>query len=336
MSQLVDNFGRKITYLRVSITDRCNYRCIYCQPEEQFKFISHQEILRYEEIVEIIEVAVKLGVTKIRITGGEPLARKGVIGFINKLREIKELEDISLTTNGFFLSKYAEALKDAGLNRVNISLDSLREEKYKRITRGGSLEKVLKGIDSAVKAGLLPIKINTVLMRGINHDEVEDFVKLAMQRPLNIRFIEFMPSQEKIKTDFRDNFISVLEIKEDLAKKYLLRSININSGNGPAKYYQIIGGQGNIGFITALSQHFCQNCNRIRLTSEGKLRPCLFSNQEVDLKQAIRKANTDDKIIRSKIIRDKIRAAVYLKPAGHTLNKQFFNRDFFRMSKIGG
>jgi len=179
MSQLVDNFGRKITYLRVSITDRCNYRCIYCQPEEQFKFISHEEILRYEEIVEIIEEAVNLGVTKVRITGGEPLARKGVVGFIKKLRKIKKLEDISLTTNGFFLSEYAEKLKDAGLNRVNISLDSLQEEKYKKITRGGSLEKVLKGIDFALKENLLPIKINTVLIKGFNDNEVDDFVKLT-------------------------------------------------------------------------------------------------------------------------------------------------------------
>ena len=336
MSQLVDNFGRKITYLRVSITDRCNYRCIYCQPEEQFKFISHEEILRYEEIVEIIEEAVNLGVTKVRITGGEPLARKGVIDFIKKLGEIKKLEDISLTTNGFFLSEYAEKLKDAGLNRVNISLDSLQEEKYKKITRGGSLEKVLKGIDSTLKAGLLPIKINTVLIRGVNHDEVEDFVRLALESPLNIRFIEFMPSGEDLKDNYRDKFVSVLEIKKGLAEKYSFKPIDINSGNGPAKYYQIKGGQGTIGFITALSQHFCQTCNRIRLTSEGKLRPCLFSNKEIDIKQAIRKANADDKIIRSKIIRNNIEKAINIKPKGHRLNKKLSDSSSFKMSKIGG
>jgi len=336
MYKLIDNLGREISYLRVSITDRCNYRCIYCQPEKQFEFIPHEEILRYEEIVEIIEEAVNLGVTKVRITGGEPLARKGVVDFIKKLREIKKLEDISLTTNGFFLSEYAEKLKDAGLNRVNISLDSLQEEKYKKITRGGSLEKVLKGIDSALKAGLLPIKINTVLIKGINDDEVEDFVRLTLRRPLNIRFIEFMPSGEELKDNYWDKFISVLEIKESLAEKYSFRPIDINSGNGPAKYYQIKGGQGTIGFITALSQHFCETCNRIRLTSEGKLRPCLFSNKEVDIKQAIRNAKTDDKIIRSKIIRNNIREAINIKPEGHKLNKKFSNRDFFKMSKIGG
>lgn len=336
MNKLIDNLGREIFYLRVSITDRCNYRCIYCKPEEQFEFIPHEEILRYEEIVEIIEEAVNLGVTKVRITGGEPFARKGVVNFIKKLREIKKLEDISLTTNGFFLSEYAEKLKDAGLNRVNISLDSLQEEKYKRITRGGSLEKALKGIDSALKAGLLPIKINTVLIRGINDDEVEDFVRLTLGRPLNIRFIELMPSGEELKDNYRDKFISVLEIKESLAEKYSFRPIDINSGNGPAKYYQIKGGQGTIGFITALSQHFCKTCNRIRLTSEGKLRPCLFSNKEVDIKQAIRNAKTDDKIIRSKIIRNNIGEAISIKPEGHRLNEKFSNGDSFKMSKIGG
>jgi len=339
VSQLVDNFGRKITYLRVSITDRCNYRCIYCQPEEPFEFIPHEEILRYEEIVEIIEETVKLGINKVRITGGEPLARKGVVGFIKKLREIKKLEDISLTTNGFFLSEYAEKLKEAGLNRVNISLDSLQEEKYKKITRRGSLEKVLKGIDSALKAGLLPIKINTVLIRGINDDEVEDFIRLALERPLNIRFIEFMPSGEELKDNYRDKFISVLEIKENLAEKYSFRPIDINSGNGPAKYFQIKGGQGTIGFITALSQHFCETCNRIRLTSEGKLRPCLFSNKEIDIRGAIRKLAKDKKnerLLRKKVIIKKLKEVVKLKPEGHKLNIKNQDNLPFQMSRIGG
>ena len=336
MNKLIDNFGREISYLRVSITDRCNYRCIYCQSEKEFEFIPHQEILRFEEIVEIVQEGVNLGVTKVRITGGEPLVREGIVDFIRHLRKINKLEDISLTTNGFFLPEYAEKLKDAGLNRVNISLDSLQEEKYKKITRGGSLEKALKGIDSALKAGLLPIKINTVLIRGINDDEVEDFVRLALERPLNIRFIEFMPSGEEVINEFEDKFISVQEIKEKLIKKYLLNPIKISTANGPAKYYQIKGGQGTIGFITALSQHFCKTCNRIRLTSEGKLRPCLFSNKEIDIKKAIRNAKTDDKIIRSKIIRNNIGEAVSIKPEDHKLNEKFSNRDSFKMSKIGG
>jgi len=338
MNKLIDNFGREISYLRVSITDRCNYRCIYCQSEKEFEFIPHQEILRFEEIVEIVQEAVNLGITKVRITGGEPLVRKGVVDFIKKLREIKKLEDISLTTNGFFLSEYAEKLKDAGLNRVNISLDSLQEEKYKKITRGGSLEKALKGIDSALKAGLLPIKINTVLIRGINDDEVEDFVRLALERPLNIRFIEFMPSGEEVINEFENKFISVQEIKEKLIKKYLLNPIKISTANGPAKYYQIKGGQGTIGFITALSQHFCKTCNRIRLTSEGKLRPCLFSNKEIDIKKAIRKLarDKDQRFLRKEIIRDKLKEAVKIKPEGHKLNIKNQENLSFHMSRIGG
>jgi len=300
MNKLIDNFGREISYLRVSITDRCNYRCIYCQSEKEFEFIPHQEILRFEEIVEIVQEAVNLGITKVRITGGEPLVRKGVVDFIKKLREIKKLEDISLTTNGFFLSEYAEKLKDAGLNRVNISLDSLQEEKYKKITRGGSLKKALKGINSAFKARLLPIKINTVVMKGINDDEVDDFVNLTLRRPLNIRFIEFMPSGEEVINEFENKFISVQEIKEKLIKKYLLNPIKISTANGPAKYFQIEGGKGTVGFITALSQHFCKTCNRIRLTSEGKLRPCLFSNKEIDIKKAIRELVRDKRRISQK------------------------------------
>ncbi len=338
MNKLIDNFGREISYLRVSITDRCNYRCIYCQSEKEFEFIPHQEILRFEEIVEIVQEAVNLGVTKVRITGGEPLVREGIVDFIRHLRKINKLEDISLTTNGFFLPEYAEKLKDAGLNRVNISLDSLQEEKYKKITRGGSLEKALKGIDSALKAGLLPIKINTVLIRGINDDEVEDFVRLTLERPLNIRFIEFMPSGEEEINEFEDKFISVQEIKEKLIKKYLLNPIKISTANGPAKYYQIKGGQGTIGFITALSQHFCKTCNRIRLTSEGKLRPCLFSNKEIDIKKAIRKLARDknEGFLRKKIIRDKLKEVVKLKPEGHKLNIKNQENLSFHMSRIGG
>ena len=338
MNQLIDSFGRKIIYLRVSITDRCNYECIYCRPEGQFEFIPHEEILRYEEIVEIIQEAVNLGITKVRITGGEPLVRKGIIDFIKKLKKIKGLKDISLTTNGYFLTEYAEKLKNAGLNRVNISLDSLQKDKYSQITRGGDLEKALKGIDSAILAGLLPIKINTVLIRGINDEEVENFVKLALERPLCIRFIELMPSLEEIIDNYTDKFISGLEIKENLAKKYSFNPIKTDSDNGPAKYYQIEGGKGTIGFITALSQHFCQTCNRIRLTSEGKIRPCLFSNREIDLKKALREMGNsgEDQILRRKVIRDKIEMAVKLKPKGHKIKEGISNNLSFKMSRVGG
>jgi cyclic pyranopterin phosphate synthase len=337
MSQLIDSLGREITYFRVSITDRCNYRCIYCKPEKNFKFIPHQEILRYEEIVDIIQEAVNLGITKVRITGGEPLVRKGIVDFIKQLKKINKLKDISLTTNGFFLSDYAEELKGAGLNRVNISLDSLQENKYQMISQGGSLKKTLEGIDAALKAGLWPVKINIVLIKGINDDEVEDFVEFAIHKsPLHIRFIELMPSEEKIIDNYRDKLISVLEVKENLTKKYSLDPVKLNLSNGPAVYYQIGGSKSTIGFIPALSQHFCQNCNRIRLTSEGKLRPCLFSNKEINIKRAIRNKDNDPKIIRSKIIRNNLEEAISIKPKGHNLNGQFLNGPSFRMSRIGG
>ena len=339
MNRLIDNFGREISYLRVSITDRCNCRCIYCQSEKPFEFIPHQEILRYEEIVEIIKEAVNLRITKVRITGGEPLVREGIVDFIRQLRKLDKLEDISLTTNGFFLAEYAKKLKAAGLNRVNISLDSLQEVKYKKITRGGDLKRALKGIDSALKADLLPIKINTVLIKGINDNEVSDFVKLTLKRPLNIRFIELMPFGKEAIDKFKNEFISVYEIREKLIKEYSLNPIEINNGNGPAIYFQVKGGEGTVGFITALSQHFCQSCNRIRLTSDGKLRPCLFSNKEVDIKKAIRKTDKDKynaTTLRKKIIRNKLIEAIKLKPAGHKLDVKNQNNLPFQMSRIGG
>ena len=338
MNSLVDSFSRKITYLRVSITDRCNYRCTYCKPERHFRFISHKEILRYEEILEIIEEAVKLGITKVRITGGEPLVRKGIIGFVKRLRKIKGLEDISLTTNGYYLSEYAEKLKDAGLDRVNISLDSLQKTKYKQITGGKCLDKVLQGIESALSVGLLPIKINVVLMKGINDNEIEDFINLAFEKPLNIRFIELMPSNNEITYNYKDRFISVLKIKDKLSKKYSFNSFSTILSNGPAKYYRITGGKGTIGFITALSQHFCQSCNRIRLTSEGKIRPCLFSNQEIDLKKEIRRVSNEEnsRIKKKEVIRDKIIAAVRLKPKMHKIGEEVTDYLSFNMSRIGG
>ena len=339
MNQLIDNFNREITYLRISVTDRCNYRCIYCCPEKPFEFIPHPDILRYEEMVEIIEEAVELGISKVRITGGEPLVRKGIIDFISQLNHIKNLKDISLTTNGFFLKENASKLKSAGLNRVNISLDSLQEEKYKSITRGGSLKKVLSGMHAAIEEGLLPVKVNTVVLRGVNDDEIDDFVQLTLKYPLNIRFIEFMPTTDLLNKEYQKGFISVMKIRDNLIKKYLLKPVNVIQNNGPASYYQIDGSKGTIGFITALSQHFCGSCNRIRLTSDGKIRPCLFSNTEIDLKNELRKLekttnNTPD--LRKKIIREKVIEAIRLKPAGHQLNNRDKKDISFEMSKIGG
>jgi len=339
MNQLIDSFNRKISYLRVSVTDRCNYRCIYCCPEKPFNFIPHQDVLRYEEIIEIIKESVKLGISKVRITGGEPLVRKGIIDFVSQLNHIKNLNDISLTTNGFFLAEYASQLKAAGLNRVNISLDSLHEEKYKRITRGGSLKKVLTGIHAAIGEGLLPVKVNTVVLRGVNDNEIDDFIQLAVKYPLNIRFIEFMPTTDKLLQEYKQSFIPILKIRDSLINKYSLKALKVSNSNGPAKYYSMEGAKGTVGFITALSQHFCESCNRIRLTADGKIRPCLFSNKEINLKDAMRsldrlEKNSSDR--RKQMISDKIVEAVNLKPAKHKLNIKIDKNDSFQMSRIGG
>ncbi|GAB4113030.1 MAG: GTP 3',8-cyclase MoaA [Candidatus Caldatribacteriota bacterium] len=334
---LIDTWGRKITYLRVSVTDRCNYRCIYCLPEKEFQFIPHQEILRYEEILTIIQEATQLGLTRIRITGGEPLVRKGLDSFIYKLREIKELEDLSMTTNGFFLAEYAQTLKKAGLKRVNLSLDSLKPERYKMITRGGNLNQVLKGLEVALKVGLSPLKINMVLMKGVNDDEIDDFIKFALSESLILRFIELMPSNEGISGEVNGKFFPLQEVKEDIIKKYSLKLVESFYGNGPADYYQSPGEKSTIGFITALSQHFCKSCNRIRLTSEGKIRPCLFSNQEVDLKKIIRELSPiEDKENLRKIIRNQLIKAVKIKPEGHKIKEKFSEQQDFIMSRVGG
>ena len=249
------------------------------------------------------------------------------------------MKDISLTTNGFFLDEYAAKLKAAGLNRVNVSLDSLQEEKYRKITRGGNLKKVLAGINSAIEAELLPLKINTVLIKGVNDDEIDDFVNLTIKNPMNVRFIEFMPSADNLITEYENGFIPMLGIRDHLIKKYSLKPLKICTSNGPAKYYHIKGAKGTVGFITALSQHFCESCNRIRLTSDGKIRPCLFSNKEIDLKSEIRnvkKIFADRPDLRKKMIREKIIEAVKLKPENHKLSAKSKKNSSFQMSRIGG
>ncbi len=334
---LVDRWGRQITYLRVSVTDRCNYRCIYCMPEKKLQFIPHQEILRYEEMLAIIEEATQLGLTRVRLTGGEPLVRKGIDDFISRLGRIKELEDLSLTTNGYFLEEFAQKLKEGGLKRVNLSLDSLQPEKYKIITRGGNLNKVLKGLEIALQVGLSPLKLNMVLMKGINDDEVDNFVRFALTTPLHLRFIELMPSNERIGDECKGRFFPLQEIKENIIQRYALQPLRSTAGNGPAEYYQHPDMEGSIGFITALSQHFCQSCNRIRLTSEGKIRPCLFSNQEVDLKKLIREFSpAEDKEGFKKIIRSQLIKAIKVKPKGHRITEKILKNPDFMMSRVGG
>lgn len=336
MEKLVDSYGRKIIYFRISLTDRCNFRCIYCSPSDKnFCFIKHQDILRFEEILEIIQIAVKMGITRIRLTGGEPLVRKGVIDFIRKLKAIEGLEDISMTTNGYYLSDMAQDLKKAGLKRVNISIDSLERDKFKLITGFDGLEKVLQAIDVSLELGLEPVKINVVLLKGINEDEVEKFIQLTFFKSLYVRFIELMPTNQELTSISEEHFVSASDIKGKMMRKFPdLKLVSTEKGSGPAVYYQLPGAKGIVGFITAISQHFCNRCNRIRLTAEGKIRPCLFGGQEIGVRDRLRSILWKNREEREKVIQRCLVEAMQIKPLHHHIG--YKNLTGFDMSKVGG
>ncbi len=314
MRKIKDNFQRTIDYLRISVTDRCNLRCIYCMPPEGVRLIEHKEILSYEEIIRILRIASGIGVKKVRITGGEPLARKNITYLVASIKNIKCIEDLSLTTNGVLLERYAEELANAGLDRVNISLDSFRPYKYREITRGGDIDVVLKGIASAEMAGLRPIKINVVPIRGFNDDEIEEFAKITLNAPYQVRFIEFMPFGVK-GVEWPEKYISTDEIKSIVEGIGPLTPVKIRK-SGPARYFRFNNAPGIIGFISPISHHFCEECNRLRLTADGKLRPCLFSETEIDLKPSLRGGASDDEIERL------IKLSIEVKPEGHNISTQ--------------
>lgn len=337
MGILRDNFQRTIDYMRISITDRCNLRCIYCMPPEGLAHMKHNDILSYEEIFRILRIAVHTGVRKVRITGGEPLIRKNVSYLIRLIINMGDIQDLSLTTNGILLQSYAQELADAGLKRVNISLDSLRADRFRDITRGGDLDKVLKGIESAERAGLVPIKINMVPIRGFNDNEIEEFAKITLKKPYQVRFIEFMPfgKENMWKPGY---FIPAEEIKSIVEGIGELSPVKLRR-SGPARYFQFDGAAGVVGFISPLSNHFCETCNRLRLTADGKLRPCLFSETEIDIKTALRSNAPDDEIERL------IKLSIQVKPVGHNvsiqnteLSKLLYNKGNYKrsMSGIGG
>ena len=326
--ELKDKFERVIDYLRISITDRCNLRCIYCMPKDGVKPFEHRDILTYEEIIRVAGIAATLGVRKIRITGGEPLTRKNISFLIASLRALNGIEDISLTTNGILLAKYARELADAGLTRVNISLDTLRPDRYREITRGGDIGPVLKGIDAAEEAGLLPLKINMVPIRHLNDDEIADFARMTLKTPRHVRFIEFMPiGSRDLWSDER--YISTDELKRTVEKLGPLVPVRLRK-NGPARYFRFDGAPGVIGFISALTHHFCGDCNRLRLTSDGRLRPCLFSETEIDLKPALRQQSSDKEIERL------LRLSIEVKPEGHNIDQREDLSSLKNMSRIGG
>jgi cyclic pyranopterin phosphate synthase len=283
MTGPLDSFGRSINYLRISVTDRCNLRCLYCMPPEGVSQISHNEILSYEEIRAVVRAAAELGINRIRLTGGEPLVRAELPKLIKMLSQIEGIRELSLTTNGTFLKKYALELKQAGLSRVNVSLDTLKPDKFRYVTRLGKLKDVLEGIWAAKEAGLQPVKINTVVMRDINDDEILDFAKMTYKDGWHVRFIELMPFKSVAE------FVPSVELRQHISLLGKLEPCMPVAGNGPAMYYRLSGAKGTIGFISPLTElSFCSRCNRMRLTPDGRLRPCLLGEDEIDLKMPLR------------------------------------------------
>ncbi|HSM08331.1 MAG TPA: GTP 3',8-cyclase MoaA [Gemmatimonadota bacterium] len=283
-----DQFGRTINYLRISVTDKCNLRCVYCMPVEGLPWIPKAEILRYEEIVEIVRQMGELGLRRVRLTGGEPLVRQDLPELVRGLRGLGVLEDISLSTNAILLPAMADDLRAAGVDRLNISLDTLRRDRFTRLARRPErfYDDTMEGIAAAEAAGFRPLKINCVVMRGFNDDELDDFAAVTRDRPWHVRFIELMPTEENLFLS--DRFISAEELLGRLERSSELVPVEGPVGNGPARYFQIPGAPGTVGVITPLSHNYCDRCNRMRLTADGRLRTCLFGTHEVDLKGPLR------------------------------------------------
>ncbi|MBW1615001.1 MAG: GTP 3',8-cyclase MoaA [Deltaproteobacteria bacterium] len=309
---LIDNHNRNLNYIRISITDRCNLNCLYCKPNIAVPKLTHNKILRYEEIIRLLKIFIKLGIKKVRVTGGEPLVRKGVYDFLKRLSEFKKLKDISLTTNGVLLKNNIDKIKDAGIKRINISLDTLKNKKFEKITGKKGFEKVWDGIITAYELGFNPIKINVVALKGINDNELIDFAKLTFDYPFQIRFIEYMPISATEKNG-KKHLILTEQIMEKIASVGKLYEIKRDKNAGPAKLYKPNGAKGEIGFISPISRHFCADCNRLRLTAKGALRTCLLSPDETDLAVLMRAGASDDEII------EVILTAVSEKPKKHNL-----------------
>ncbi len=325
--QLTDSLGRNINYLRLSVTDRCNMRCFYCMPKEGIVKKGHDAVLSFEELQLIAETAVELGIEKIRITGGEPLVRSGIVGFLAKLSAIPGLKHLALTTNGLQLADMAADLYKAGLQRLNVSLDSLNAATFAEITRGGDLVKVLAGLDAAEKAGFPPPKINVVIMRGINDAEILSFAEMTRLRGNSIRFIEYMPV---VKEDGWQKYgISGEEILERIAASYPLEPVDKGLYAGPSRDFRIPGAMGSIGIITAISGHFCSDCNRIRVTSTGQAKGCLFSDEKTDLLPCLRPPNPEK-------LAGLLRGIVSGKQERHGISCDSYQHKNFTMAQVGG
>jgi cyclic pyranopterin phosphate synthase len=325
--ELVDTYGRRINYLRLSVTDRCNLRCCYCMPAGGVAKLQHGELLSYEELHRMARACVASGIEKIRITGGEPLVRKGLVEFLGRVAAIPGLKELVLTTNGMLLEEMALPLRRAGVARLNISLDSLEPENFARITRGGELARVLAGIEAAEQAGFPPVKINMVAMRGVNDHELPAFAELSVHKPYTVRFIEYMPTLRD--QQWHAQSIAGSEILQRITERYNLLPLIGGEKSSPARNFKIEGGAGAIGIITPISGHFCDSCNRIRISASGQVRGCLFSDQTVNLKPLLAYGD-------SGLLRHTLRCIIAQKPVRHSLAEEDGDRSRLNMSSIGG
>ena len=323
----IDTYGRRISYLRMSVTDLCNLRCRYCMPAEGVRKVSHNDILSFEQMLRIARIAVSQGIEKIRITGGEPLVRRNLVQFLGDLAVIDGLRELVLTTNGILLRRCAHELRSAGVQRLNVSLDSLRPETFSSLTRGGKLESVLDGIAAAEQAGFPPVKINTVVIRGMNDCELIDFAAMTIRTPRQIRFIEYMPTTTA--PDWPSAYVSGEEILRKLGEAYELEAVPSSKSSGPAAVYRIPGALGTIGVITPISNHFCNSCNRIRVTASGVIKGCLFDNSGVCLEPYLSGSDDELRDVLLQVLRDK--------PDRHHLSDSTVTQIVpFAMSQIGG
>jgi len=326
---MIDQFGRELTYLRISVVDRCNLRCLYCMPSHGAGFETWEELLSYEELVTLMKCFAELGIQKVRLTGGEPLIRKDISELIFRIREIPEIQELALSTNGVFLKDQARRLKDAGLNRVNISLDTLNRKRFQDIAKMDRLQDVLEGIDEAVGCGLQPVKLNTVLMRGINDDEILNLVSFAVERSIEIRFIELMSTNGLVQLNPQERFLSAEEARQKIEKVFELHPADTYFSS-PAQVFSIAGTKARVGFISPISNYFCARCNRLRLKANGALKGCLHGKEDLDLKKLLRSGVSTEEI------KKRIREVVYVRPEQHFLNSSEVKHNDFQMSHVGG
>jgi len=317
---IIDKHGRTVNYLRISVTDLCNFRCFYCMPPQGVPQLAHDEILSFEEICRIAEVAASLGVRTFRLTGGEPLVRRGIVDLVSMLAQVEGIANLAMTTNASRLAGMATELRSAGLNRINISLDTLDPDLFERLTGGGSLADVLEGFEAALEAGFDHVKLNTVAMKGLNDTEFVELALMAKRYPVDVRFIEYMPASRTVPVE-PWRFVPVSAIKSQIETELTLEPVTETRGAGPARLFRIHGGKGHVGFISSVSLPFCEQCNRLRLSADGRLISCLFDGGQVDLKSALRSGATDEQIA------GMFREAADMKPFVHSRIKPALVRE---------